>query len=104
VFLALLPRALSALGSSVSPTTLRRTFPAQHCALLAVFHLLNSDLADGVPVPVPVAQSRVWRDFGNNVQASAWSTGKSRVNLGYFGPVGRRQQWPLVGEVTDRSS
>jgi hypothetical protein len=36
-----------------------------------LFHLLNSDLADGDPAPA--AQSRVWRDFGNNIQASAAS-------------------------------
>jgi len=34
-----------------------------------LFHLLNSDLADGDPAPA--AQSQVWRDFGNNIQASA---------------------------------
>ena len=34
-----------------------------------LFHLLNGDLADGDPAPA--AQSRVWRDFGNNIQASA---------------------------------
>ena len=36
-----------------------------------LFHLLNSDLADGDPDPA--AQSQVWRDFGNNIQASAAS-------------------------------
>ena len=34
-----------------------------------LFHLLNGDLADGDPAPA--AQSQVWRDFGNNMQASA---------------------------------
>jgi hypothetical protein len=36
-----------------------------------LFHLLNSDLADGAPVPA--AQSQVWRDFGSNIQPSAAS-------------------------------
>ncbi len=34
-----------------------------------LFHLLNGDLADGDPAPA--GQSQVWRDFGNNIQASA---------------------------------
>jgi hypothetical protein len=34
-----------------------------------LFHLLNSDLADGDPAPA--AQPQVWRDFGNSIQASA---------------------------------
>jgi Purple acid Phosphatase, N-terminal domain/Calcineurin-like phosphoesterase len=34
-----------------------------------LFHLLNSDLADGDPAPA--GQSQVWRDFGNNIQPSA---------------------------------
>jgi hypothetical protein len=34
-----------------------------------LFHLLNGDLADGDPAPA--TQWQVWRDFGNNIQASA---------------------------------
>jgi hypothetical protein len=39
-----------------------------------LFHLLNGDLADaGLPPGTlsPAARAQVWRDFGNNVQASA---------------------------------
>jgi hypothetical protein len=39
-----------------------------------LFHLLNGDLADaGLPPGTlsPTARARAWRDFGNNVQASA---------------------------------
>ena len=34
-----------------------------------LFHLLNGDLADGDPPPA--TQSQVWRDFGNDIEASA---------------------------------
>ena len=39
-----------------------------------LFHLLNGDLADAGPAPDalgPFSREQVWRDFGNNVQASA---------------------------------
>ena len=39
-----------------------------------LFHLLNGDLAYADPNPgaaAPAAWAQVWRDFGNNVQASA---------------------------------
>ena len=39
-----------------------------------LFHLLNGDLADAGPTPDalgPFSREQVWRDFGNNVQASA---------------------------------
>jgi hypothetical protein len=39
-----------------------------------LFHLLNGDLADADPAPDapgPTSREQVWRDFGNNVQASA---------------------------------
>jgi Purple acid Phosphatase, N-terminal domain/Calcineurin-like phosphoesterase len=38
-------------------------------AFQPLFHLLNSDLADGDPAPA--AAPPVWRDFGNNTQPSA---------------------------------
>jgi hypothetical protein len=38
-------------------------------ALQPLFHLLNADLADGEAAPA--AQPQVWRDFGNNIEASA---------------------------------
>jgi len=39
-----------------------------------LFHLLNGDLADADVTPgalVPASRAQAWRDFGNNVQASA---------------------------------
>ena len=60
------PRYPSASGQSASGQSAYAVGAVE--AFQPLFHLLNGDLADSDPAP---AQSQAWRDFGNNIQASA---------------------------------